>query len=275
MSIYTIGDMSYYVEEAGSGEPVMLLHGFTGSSANWHPVMERLAGSFRVLAIDLIGHGRSDAPTEIEQYAMPNIANDLGLLLRQLNAIPAHWLGYSMGGRLALYIAVNHPQWVRSLILESASPGLCDVAERIARRQQDEALADRIESEGIESFVNQWEKIPLFASQEQLTAEARIALRAGRLANSAHGLANSLRGMGTGIQPSLWAQLDAIDKPTLLVAGEMDDKFVALNQQMAEVIPDATLRIANGTGHTVHLEHTDEYGEWVLAFLNDIPKEQP
>ena len=275
MSIYTIGDMSYYVEEAGSGEPVMLLHGFTGSSANWHPVMERLAGSFRVLAIDLIGHGRSDAPTEIEQYAMPNIANDLGLLLRQLNAIPAHWLGYSMGGRLALYMAVNHPQWVRSLILESASPGLQDAAERAARREQDEALANWIESEGIASFVNQWEKIPLFASQEQLTAEARIALRAGRLANSAHGLANSLRGMGTGIQPSLWAQLDAIDKPTLLVAGEMDDKFVALNQQMAEVIPDATLRIANGAGHTVHLERTDEYAVWVLAFLKNIPRQQP
>lgn len=275
MSIYTIGDMRYYVEEAGSGEPVMLLHGFTGSSANWHPVMERLAGSFRVLAIDLTGHGRSDAPTEIERYAMPNIANDLGLLLRQLNAIPAHWLGYSMGGRLALYMAVNHPQWVRSLILESASPGLQDAAERAARREQDEALANWIESEGIASFVNQWEKIPLFASQEQLTAEARIALRAGRLANSAHGLANSLRGMGTGIQPSLWAQLDAIDKPTLLVAGEMDDKFVALNQQMAEVIPDATLRIANGAGHTVHLERTDEYAEWVLAFLKNIPRRQP
>lgn len=275
MSIYEIAEMRYYIEEVGSGESVVLLHGFTGSSANWRLVMERLAGSFRVLAIDLTGHGRSDAPTEIERYAMPNIANDLGQLLRQLNAIPAHWLGYSMGGRLALYIAVNHPQWVRSLILESASPGLQDAAERAARRQQDEALANRIESEGIVSFVNQWEKIPLFASQEQLTAEARTALRAGRLANSACGLANSLRGMGTGAQPSLWERLGMIDKPTLLVAGEMDDKYVALNQQMAEVIPDATLRIANGAGHTVHLERTDEYGEWVLAFLNDIPKEQP
>ncbi len=275
MSIYEIGEMSYYVEEAGVGEPVVLLHGFTGSSANWRLVMERLAGSFRVLAIDLTGHGQSDAPAEIERYTMPNIADDLGVLLGRLNALPAHWLGYSMGGRLALYTAVNHPQWVHSLILESASPGLQNAAERAARRRQDEALANRIENEGVEAFVNQWEKIPLFASQEQLLAEARTALRTGRLANSARGLANSLRGMGTGAQPSLWERLGTIDKPTLLVAGVMDDKFVALNRQMAEVIPDATLRTANGAGHTVHLERTDEYSEWVLAFLKNIPREQP
>lgn len=275
MSIYEIGDMRYYLREAGSGESVVLLHGFTGSSANWHLVMERLAGSFRVLAIDLTGHGQSDAPTEIERYTMPTIADDLGVLLGRFNALPAHWLGYSMGGRLALYTAVNHPQWVRSLILESASPGLQDATERAARRQQDEALATRIESEGVEAFVNQWEKIPLFASQKRLPAEKRVALRAGRLANSARGLANSLRGMGAGAQPTLWERLGTIDKPTLLVAGETDDKFVALNRQMEEVIPDATLRIANGAGHNVHLERTNEYSEWVLAFLKNIPREQP
>ncbi len=267
MSTYEIDGRHYHVKEAGSGEPLVLLHGFTGCAANWRGVMERPAGRYRVLAVDLLGHGHSDAPAEIERYAMPNAAADLGSLLQQCDALPAHWLGYSMGGRLALYVAVNHPQWVRSLILESASPGLREAAERAARRQQDEALAERIEAEGIDAFVHNWEAMSLFASQRQLSAETRAALRAGRLANSTRGLANSLRGMGTGAQPSLWERLGEIERPALLIAGELDSKFVSINRQMAGAIPGAALRVVAGAGHTVHLERPDAYVELALGFL--------
>ncbi|MBW7958201.1 MAG: 2-succinyl-6-hydroxy-2,4-cyclohexadiene-1-carboxylate synthase [Candidatus Promineofilum sp.] len=269
MSIHQVNDRGYYIEDVGTGEPIVLLHGFTGSSANWHitNVIESLSSTYRVLAIDLIGHGRSDSPTHVGPYSMPSLAADLGMLLEQRNALPAHWLGYSMGGRLALYIAVNYPQWVRSLILESASPGLQGTTEKAARRQQDEALANQIEVEGIESFAARWEKLPLFASQEQLPAKTRSALRTIRLSNSTQGLANSLRGMGTGAQPSLWEQLSGINISTLLIAGELDQKFVAINQRMAAVLPNTTLHIIAGSGHTVHLERADQYIELTLGFL--------
>ena len=270
MSTYEIDGRRYYVSEAGAGEPVVLLHGFTGSAANWRGVMGRLAGHYRVLAIDLIGHGRSDSPDAVERYTMPSVTTDLGTLLARLGVLPAHWLGYSMGGRLALYAAVNQPQWVRSLVLESASPGLRYAAEQAMRRQQDEALAARIEAEGIEAFVQSWEALPLFASQERLLAETKETLRADRLANSTRGLANSLRGMGTGAQPSLWERLGEIDRPALLIAGELDEKFVAINRKMADAIPGAALRVVAGSGHTVHLERPDVFTELVLGFLSEV-----
>lgn len=268
MSTCEIDGVRYHVEDAGSGEPVVLLHGFTGSAANWRGVMEILASHYRVLAIDLIGHGRSDSPDTVARYTMSSVSADLGSLLERIGALPAHWLGYSMGGRLALYAAVGQPQWVRSLILESASPGLRDAAERAARRRQDEALAVRIETAGIEAFVQSWEAMPLFASQERLSAETKAGLRSVRLANSIRGLAGSLRGMGTGAQPSLWERLDQIDRPVLLIAGGLDEKFVEINRKMAGAIPGVALHVMAGSGHTVHLERPDAYVELVLDFLS-------
>jgi 2-succinyl-6-hydroxy-2,4-cyclohexadiene-1-carboxylate synthase len=173
-----------------------------------------------------------------------------------------------MGGRIALYLTVNHPAMVRSLILESASPGIVDDASRAERRTRDNALAARIEQGGVEAFVDYWEALPLWVSQQWLSEEKRAALRAQRLENSAVGLANSLRGMGTGVQPSLWDKLPKIDLPTLLIAGALDEKFVGINQQMAEQMPQAQLEVIENVGHTVHLEKPETYVETVLAFLD-------
>lgn len=269
MSTYTVDGLRYYIEEAGAGQALLLLHGFSGKTTHWRELMERLAEQYRVLSIDLPGHGRSDAPDDLGRYAMDRVTADLALLLDHLNAVPAHWLGYSMGGRLALYAAVERPWMIRSIILESASPGLKDEVERAARRQQDESLAGRIEAGGIPSFVAEWEKLPLFATQEKLAPETRALLRERRLANSARGLANSLRGMGTGVQPSLWEKLGSIDMPVLLMAGALDHKFVAINRQMAAVIPGAELHIIGDAGHAIHLEQPEHYAQTVLKFLSD------
>ena len=109
-------------------------------------------------------------------------------------------------------------------MLEGASPGIADAAEREARRASDAALAGRIERDGVEAFVDEWERVPLFASQLALPAEARAAVRATRLAQRAHGLANSLRGMGAGAQAPLHDRLPSIAAPTLLLAGSLDDE---------------------------------------------------
>lgn len=259
---------SYHLIEAGQGDPLVLLHGFTGSCAEWQPFIPTLAERYRVLAVDLPGHGLTQGPANWRYYQIPQILDELEHLLIDKELYSAHWLGYSMGGRLALLIGVQRPHLVRSILLESASPGLATVAERRLRREQDETLATRIESIGVSTFVDQWEKVPLFDSQRHLPIEAREALRARRLKNSASGLANSLRGMGTGIQPLLWADLEGMSVDTLLLAGELDQKFVSINERMANRIPRARLQIIPGAGHAIHLEQPDLFLDEVLHFLD-------
>ena len=259
MPVLRLTDVDYYYERKGSGEALLLLHGFTGSSTNWSAVATKLSANYDTIAVDLLGHGRTSSPPDPERYAMAPAADDLRLLLDKLGISGAHLLGYSMGGRLALYLAATQPERWRSLILESASPGLAAPEAQVARRVQDEQLAAQIIADGIPAFVKKWETLPLFASQQQLSAEIRDGLSAGRLRNSAIGLANSLRAMGTGRQPPLWGSLSGLSLPALLLAGELDAKFVSLNQQMADQLPDARLRIIPGAGHTTHLEQPERF----------------
>ena len=270
MSHYGIEDRCYHVIEAGSGDPLLLLHGFTGDAATWRPLMDHFAAHFRVIAIDLPGHGQTVMPADITCYTMDSVSADIARLLASMKAWPAHCLGYSMGGRLALYTALSQSEAIRSLILESASPGLSDAVERDARREQDELLAARIERLGIPSFVDYWQELPLFRSQTRLPTATRRQVREQRLSNSAAGLAMSLRGMGTSAQPELWTQLHKLQVPTLLVAGEFDEKFVALNRRMVAGSPCAKLCIVAGAGHAVHLEQPQRFAETVLDFLLNL-----
>lgn len=265
-----IDGLRYAVEETGAGEPLVLLHGFTGCAANWRPLLPRLAERHRVIAIDLPGHGNSGAPGSVARYKMPRVAADLIELLTRHDATPAHWLGYSMGGRLALYIAVRQSSVVRSLTLVSATAGLANTAKRQARRAADEALAARIERDGVASFVAEWERNLLFAGLAGLPEEARATLHEQRLSNSPLGLANSLRGMGAGAQPSLWSRLAAMTAPALLIAGQRDTKFVALNEGLAVSIPNATLRLIPDAGHVVQMEQPEAFLAAVTDFLERL-----
>lgn len=265
-----IDGLRYAVEETGAGEPLVLLHGFTGCAANWRPLLPRLAERHRVIAIDLPGHGNSGAPGGVARYKMPRVAADLIELLTRHDATPAHWLGYSMGGRLALYMAVRQSSVVRSLTLVSATAGLANAAKRQARRAADEALAARIERDGVASFVAEWERNPLFAGLAGLPEEARATLHEQRLSNSPLGLANSLRGMGAGAQPSLWSRLAAMTAPALLIAGQRDTKFVALNEGLAVSIPNATLRLIPDAGHVVQMEQPEAFLAVVTDFLERL-----
>lgn len=260
-------DASYFVTESGSGQPLLLLHGFTGSANNWAELTARLPKDWRVIAVDLPGHGRTEVPAEPERMGMEAVTDDLIAVLTELHALPASVLGYSMGGRLALYLAATYPEHVRRLILESASPGLATKRERDERRWQDEQLALDIETLGIEAFIDRWEKIPLFASQQRLPGSTRQAVRDQRLTNSPEGLAASLRDMGAGAQPSVWPILADIDLGILLVTGAMDSKFCEINRQMASRLPKAEHVIVDGAGHTVHLEQPEAFASLVASFL--------
>jgi 2-succinyl-6-hydroxy-2,4-cyclohexadiene-1-carboxylate synthase len=244
-------------------QTLILLHGFTTSSNNWQRFIPALSEQFQLITPDIVGHGNNVIVADISQYHMLQAAEAILSTIDE----PFHLLGYSMGGRLALYIATHYPQKVKSLILESASPGLKTEAERQERKKRDDTLADKIEANGIEWFVDYWESISLWDSQQQLPDDVRQKLRKQRQENHTEGLANSLRGMGTGVMPSLWDKLAELPMPVKLIAGELDTKFVSINQEMTDLIPDTDLSIVKEAGHTVHLEKPEAFTKLVLQFL--------
>ncbi len=248
------------------GPVLVLLHGFTGSTATWQPHMEALATDCTTVAIDALGHGDSDAPPDPRRYGMEYVVADTLRIVDHLGLDRFGLLGYSMGGRMALHIAAAGDR-VTGLILESASPGLATAAERAARVAADEELARFLEAEGIVAFVKRWERLPLFASQASLPEEARQAQRARRLAANPRGLANSLRGAGAAAQPPLHDRLGAIQVPTLLISGERDHKFVGIAREMHAALPDSRLEIVAGRGHAVHLEDPLRWNALVRQFV--------
>ncbi len=273
MPLITINKITYHYDVGGPAAasslqpPLVLLHGFTGSGANWHALSGHFKQTMPIITIDLLGHGQTDAPADPARYGMAAAAQDLVDLLAVVSPGPVNLLGYSMGGRLALYLALTYPPLINKLILESASPGLADASSRAARIESDEALADRIARDGILAFVDYWERIPLFASQQMLPTATRQQLRDQRLHNRPDGLANSLRGMGSGVQPSLWDQLANFTNPTLLLTGALDQKFCEIAQQMATRLPMVTHLTIPHAGHTIHLEQPDAWAAAVSAFL--------
>ena len=256
------------LKERGSGPPLLLLHGFTGTALTWEPFLDGWS-EFRCLAVDIIGHGLSDAPADVSRYSPDRVVDDLTVLLDELSVRSAAVLGYSMGGRLALNLALRAPPMVRAVILESTNPGIEDSNDREARIEKDEALARRITDEGIARFVDNWANQPVFSSQSSLPTPTRTKLREQRLGNDPRGLANCLRGLGLGRQGPLWSRLDSVSAPVLLLAGSLDRKYCELGQRMANAFPRAKLEIVPEAGHAVHLEQPESFSAIVSKFLRE------
>lgn len=276
-----IRGLRYGVRERGTeGAPaIALLHGFAGSSSDWEPAMDALArAGFRALAFDLPGHGRTGRPPVASRYEIEETALDLVALLDRSGAGAAHWIGYSMGGRVALYVAATMPERVHSLCLESASPGIEGAAARAARRAEDDRLAADIESRGVAWFAEAWADLPIFATQRALPAATREALRERRLANDASALAGSLRGLGQGVQPYLGSRLGDVRCATLLLTGALDAKYTALAARMAAEFPRARHVAVPGAGHNVHLEDAGAFERALLEHLRPyapVPGAEP
>ncbi|HEY3107302.1 MAG TPA: 2-succinyl-6-hydroxy-2,4-cyclohexadiene-1-carboxylate synthase [Chloroflexota bacterium] len=263
--------MKLHIEDfGGAGQPLILLHGFTGSCQSWREIAARLEGRWRPIGIDLPGHGRAEAPAEPDAYRIePTVAALLAALERLGLADRPHLLGYSMGGRAALHLALAAQERFATLTLESASPGILDPAERAARVRGDEALAELLERGGIEPFVDRWERLPLFASQASLPAATRTRVRAGRLGQRALGLANSLRGFGGGVPAPLQPRLGELRLPTLLLVGALDAKYCRIGREMVAALPDADLVVVPAAGHAVHLERPDAFVVALSSFLQE------
>ncbi len=266
-----VGDgVALRLHERGEGPALLLLHGFTGSVEAWgETLLEGLAGRHRVLAVDLHGHGRSDA-AEPGRLSMERVVEDLVAVLDAAGAPEATWVGYSMGGRVALAAGALRPGRVERLVLEGASPGLADAADRRARREEDETRAAALEADGIGPFVERWMALPLFATQRRLPSGTLEGERRRRLANRPHALAACLRGFGTGSQPSFWEALPRVAAPALLLTGQEDARFREVADAMAGRMPAATRVDVPGAGHAVHLEQSDAWLDAVMGFLADV-----
>ncbi len=230
---------------SADGQPTLVLvHGFTNTGACWQPVLAHVGQRYRALAPDIRGHGTA---AEREPVTLDAVIADIAAL-----APPRFTLcGYSMGGRIALHVALALPGRVERLITIGASPGIADAAQRAARRADDEALAARLERITIGEFAEQWGRTPVLAGAP---AEVAAAAHADRLRSTPAGLARALRGLGTGALPPAWERLGELTMPALFLAGERDRKFAAIAREMAGAVRDARTEIVPGAGHAAHLE---------------------
>ena len=253
----------------GANESIVFLHGFTGSTLSWEPIIKLLPNNINCILIDLIGHGSTEVSSNPERYQMKEQLLDLEEFFSAIQLTRFSLVGYSMGGRIALAYALEHPQQIKNLVLESASRGLKTIEEQLLRRQADDRLADRIEQDGLESFIDFWENISLFESQKSLSNEKQHEIRSERLAQSKVGLANSLRGMGTGQQPSYWSKLDELEMPVYLVTGEYDTKFTEIADEMVKKLKDGSSIQVSSVGHAIHVENPVQFATIIMEQLID------
>ena len=246
---------------SATSERIVLVHGFTQTAHSWRPVASLLEDRLRpeptVLLLDAPGHGtKSDVRA--------GLADGAALLGDEGGR--ATYVGYSMGGRYCLHLALARPDLVERLVLLGVSPGIEDAEEREARRAADEQLATDLETDGLDAFLDRWLRSPLFSRLPRAAADMEH-----RRANTVEGLASSLRLAGTGAQESLWDRLHELTMPVLVMAGAHDEKFSAIGIRMASLVPDATFIGVGDAGHSAHLERPDEVGAALVRWLAAHP----
>lgn len=234
-----------------------------GNCHDFDSVIEDLS-EFCCLVLDLPGHGQTEVVGD-DHYQMPQIAQAVIGLLTELKIKQCILVGYSMGGRIALYLAIYFPEYFYGVVLESASPGLSSQLERDRRIVHDANLAKQLELRDLADFIHRWYQNPLFKSfVEHPHYQQAIAQR---LQNNSHKLAKSLRFTGLGQQPNLAPKLPEIQMPLLLIVGELDTKFMHINRMMANSCPQASLSIVNHVGHNVHFEHPTKFSRLLQHFV--------
>lgn len=247
---------------------ILLLHGFMGSAADWRGVTATLNEEFRCIVVDLPGHGAS-VGLPPETYTFDGAGRAVISALDETGTGRATFAGYSMGGRLALYLSLRYPERCNGLFLESASPGLKSKDERAQRRRADEERALRLETGDFDQFLNDWYRQPLFASLARDRGSLE-RITETRRSNDPGELARSLQGMGTGSQPSLWAELPALSVPGLAVAGALDEKFVSISNRVVSLAPGMRTVTVPGAGHNVHAEAPGTYTRLLKDFLRSL-----
>lgn len=243
-------------EHRGSGTHISYLHGFTQTKESWLPVISAIDGEYSHCIIDAPGHGGSTFGQRTLQQAGDDVAETMQ---------PGVLVGYSMGARIALHTALQHPEIITGLVLISGTAGLDDETDRRNRRESDESLAQHIAEIGVEHFIPEWLSNPMFRGLSTELADIPL-----RCKNTSKGLGDSLRYAGTGTQKPLWDVLHTFTMPVLLIAGENDEKFINNARRMHAVIPNCQLHIMADVGHTCHLEDISTFTAIFTTWLSGL-----
>ncbi len=249
---------------------VILLHGFTGSSKDWEEIIPRLSPNYNYYTIDLIGHGNSDSPSDNEFYNTASLIEQLREFAVKITKDKFVLIGYSMGGRAALSYSIKYPGSIAGLILESTTAGIKDEEEKIKRIKKDEELAEFIKNHSIEEFIDYWMNLDIFDTQKRFANSKLTVIKNSKINNSKIGLSNSLKGFGAGIMPNYFDELKNLNFKTLLITGDLDEKFILINNEMVNLFPSAKHTSLKNSGHNTHLETPDAFIKTVNNFLNEI-----
>ena len=255
-----IGERHYGVSIVGEGKSLVCFHGFSESGSTWNGIEVR---GYRLIRIDSMGHGRSARPRELGPYTLPQMLRDLHRVIYAVAGERYAFMGYSMGARIALLYALEYPEEVTHLVLESGSVGIEDEGERQNRYVADQGLAERIRAHDITWFSETWAKLEIFKTQQGLPAKVQQQIRGRRLLNSPHALAFTLEGSGQGSMPYVGHRLSELTMPVCYISGELDRKYTAIG---ARYFGDVH-RIVPQVGHNVHVEAPRAYQQIVEQFL--------
>lgn len=247
--------------------PLIFLHGFLGSGKSWHNIAQSFSGNYFCILPDLPGHGNNTQGELTSPLNFGILTEWLSHLLDQIPVSKIHLVGYSLGGRTALYFACHHPERILSLTPESASPGIIDESERAHRLAEDSTRAESILKDGISAFVEKWYQMPLFASLQN-HPQTLFAIKKAAEANNPKWMAKVIRDLSPGTQKPLWDMLPNLSIPTLLIAGQHDEKYVQVIKKMTERIPSSSHHIVPEAGHNVHAEQSKKYISLLSEFLS-------
>lgn len=261
-------DLHYYT--AGNPEKpcVIFFHGFLGSGLDWREIIEILSSDYYCLALDLPGHGKTRVHGSISDYSMESFAGHFTRFIKNEGILGASLVGYSMGGRFALFLSASVKNLWSAAVLESTTPGLRKEKQRVERQTKDNKIARRLEKEALKDFLTDWYQQPLFKTLQKNKNFNLIVKQ--RLNNDPQELARALRMMGVGVQPSLWKACTTINIPILLLAGEFDRKFCNIIKDMKSMNSDFKLQIIENAGHNIHLEQPQAYYKQIHKFLTSI-----
>ena len=255
-----------YQYDDGHGPVVVLLHGFMGCLKNWADLRQQLRPQWRTMAIDMPGHGGTPIANFGAPDAFERLPAALEDLLDGLSLDSVHLLGYSMGGRLALALALRAPERFASLVLEGVSPGLETDEDCVVRQGDERAWAEALVTDR-NRFLDEWQAQPLFDRQRERNPEGYAAALRLRLKSDPAEWAGALQGYGLGRQPNLWPQLAHLNLPVLLITGDEDTRFTLGAQRMVSVLPNASHKVVAQAAHTPHLEQPVAFNRIVAEFL--------
>ena len=239
-----------------------------GISSDWLEITERFKGEYYCILPDLPGHGKSVMGTLAVPLSFDFVALGLVNIMGDLHLKSAGLIGYSMGGRVALYAAARYPDRFDALVLEGANPGLQDDNERDNRRVVDEGRAREMENVGISEFTETWYEADLFQTLKK-HPEKLHKIKSLRKNNDTAWMAKVLRELSVGRQPPLWDKLGALNMPVLLIAGDLDKQYKQIVCQMRDCLKDSVVNLIPETGHNTHVEAPEKFGQALADFLKE------